>query len=151
MMRYATPNNELFENQKTWLEMNLKALRGEGIDVVLVNMPVTSLALRCMRDNVYDRHVGTLKSLAQKYDCGFFDAQATAKFDPQDFTDWAHMDASGGEKLHALIAEYIASQKRLVAHLAGGGSESVANRDQSAAQTGPEHKPSIATKSPSQL
>jgi hypothetical protein len=151
MMRYATPNNELFENQKTWLEMNLKALRSEGIDVVLVNMPVTSLALRCMRDNVYDRHVDTLKSLANKYDCGYFDAQATAKFEPQDFTDWAHMDASGGEKLHALIAEYVASQKRFVAHLSGDSSESVANKAQPSAQAAPQNKPSVAAKAQSQL
>jgi len=128
MLRYATPNNELFENQKTWLEMNLKALRGENIDVVVVNMPVTSLALRCMKDNVYDRHVDTLKTLAKKYDCGYLDAQATGKFEPMDFTDWAHMDASGGEKLHAIIAEYIATKKNLVAKLSGTSSSVAASQ-----------------------
>jgi hypothetical protein len=117
MKRYATPNNELFENQKAWLELNLKALKEENIKVLLVNMPVTSMALRCMRDGVYDRHVDTLKTLASKYDCNYLDAQATGKFGPRDFTDWAHMDASGGEILHAMIAEFIASKEPLVSRL----------------------------------
>lgn len=128
MKRYATPNDELFENQKTWLEMNLKALRGEGIDVILVNMPVTSMAHRCMRDGVYERHVAMMKAFAKQYKCDFLDAQATALFDPQDFMDWAHMDSSGGEKLHKLIAEFIGGKQNLVARLAGAPS-SVAARE----------------------
>lgn len=130
MKRYATPNNELFENQKTWLEMNLKALKEENIKVLLINMPVTSIALRCMRDGVYDRHVKTLKTLASKYDCDYLDAQASGKFGPKDFTDWAHMDASGGETLHALIAEFIAGKKPLVSRLAGTSSVATKERNQ---------------------
>jgi hypothetical protein len=128
MMRYATPNNELFENQKTWLEMNLKTLKEENIKVLLINMPVTSMALRCMRDGVYDRHVKTLKTLASKYDFDFLDAQAEGKFGPQDFTDWAHMDASGGEQLHAMIAKFVASKKPLVARLSGAASSVAAKQ-----------------------
>ncbi|MBX9666248.1 MAG: hypothetical protein K2X93_01460 [Candidatus Obscuribacterales bacterium] len=129
LKRYATPNNELFQNQKTWLDMTLKALKDDNIEVLVVNFPVTNMALRCMRDGVYDRHVSTLKAMAAKYDFGFLDAQASGKFLPEDFTDWAHMDASGGEKVHDLIGQYIGSKQKLVAKLGSAASTSVAGKE----------------------
>jgi len=117
--RYKTANDPLYNNQRQWFDMCLETLKERGIDVVIVNMPVTSTAQRCMRDGVYARHVDMLKAMAQKYNFAFLDANEEYQkhADQYDFTDWAHMNASGGAKLHDIIARFIASQNALVACL----------------------------------
>jgi hypothetical protein len=118
--RHKSPNNPLYENQKRWLEMCLEICRKEGIKPVLVNMPVTPEGRRLISPAILDRHLITLKSEAERWHCDFLNADIANYYENEDFTDWAHMDASGGEKVLRLIGEYIASRKGLVASLSSG-------------------------------
>ncbi len=115
--RHKSPNNALYENQKRWLEMCLEICRKEGIKPVVVNMPVTPEGRRLISPAILNRHLVTLQTEAERWHCDFLNADIPDYYANDDFTDWAHMDASGGEKVLKLIGEYIASRQDLVASL----------------------------------
>lgn len=118
--RFRSPNNGLFENQRDWLVLLLQTCKERGITPVMVNMPVTDVARKLMPFGVYERHMDTLRSLAARFDCALVDIDLPNRYEAEDFTDWAHMDASGGKKVLDLIGQYIGSDSQLVARLTGG-------------------------------
>lgn len=122
--RFKNSNDEMFDNQKIWLNKALSEARAKGIVTVLVNMPVSELGIKYIPPQVYKRHVDTLAEMAAKYDCPYVDTMKEGHFDMKDFSDYGHMDASGGRKIVDIVAKYLASDSRtrsLLTEANGGG------------------------------
>jgi hypothetical protein len=113
--RFKKTNNELFVNQKAWLEMSLAACRKAGIGVVLVNMPRTEILSRVMPPGTYERHVQLIKSLAESYGDAYLDIDVSGRYRLDDYTDWIHMNAGGGRKVLDAIGEFIGKDNALAA------------------------------------
>jgi hypothetical protein len=45
--------------------------------------------------------------MSAKYDCPYVDTMKEGKFDMKDFSDYGHMDASGGKKIVDIIGRSI--------------------------------------------
>ena len=116
--RFKNSNDEMFDNQKIWLNKCLTEAKAKGITPVLVNMPVSELGIKFIPPLVYKRHVDTLIEMAAKYDCPYVDTMKEGKFDMKDFSDYGHMDASGGKKIVDIVGRSLASDARTRAALA---------------------------------
>lgn len=120
--RFKDSNDEMFANQMIWFEKLMKELKAKNIAAVLVNMPVSELGAKYIPPAVYKRHIDALKMMASKYDCLYVDTmqQNDVAFDMKDFSDYGHMDASGGRKVVDIVARAMANDPRCKSLLAGG-------------------------------
>jgi len=118
--RFKNSNDEMFDNQKIWLNKTLAEAKAKGIVPVLVNMPVSELGIKYIPPQVYKRHVDTLVEMAAKYDCPYVDTMKEGQFDMKDFSDYGHMDASGGRKIVDIVAQFLASDSRTRSRLIDG-------------------------------
>ncbi len=126
--RFKTPNDAVFFNQRQWLHLCLEGCKKENIKVLLVNMPLSPMAMAIVPPAVYSRHIECLKEAAAKWDCALLDANVPGEYTALDFSDWAHMDASGGEKVLTAIGKAIASNVQMVARLNSPASSQIAGK-----------------------
>jgi hypothetical protein len=124
--RFKSPNNPMFANQKSWLDLCLEACHDRNIRVVLVNMPNTQIARSVMPKGVYERHVACLQELAKKWDCQYVNADVPDLYGHTDFTDWCHLSADGGKKAFDLIGKAIAGDHQTVASLEDSSRKTIA-------------------------
>jgi hypothetical protein len=89
----------------------------EGITPIILNMPVSDEARQNMHPGIYPMHMAMLQSLANRWSCSLIDANTTGSYSKRDFTDWAHLSDTGGQKLLDLIGERIATDSSLLAKL----------------------------------
>lgn len=115
--RMRRTNDDVFNNQVAFLDLALKECRQNGIVPVLVNMPTSPTMKQAMKPGVYERHMNALNTLAKKWNIELIDANQNI-YTPEDFTDWAHMHATGGEKAFGLIGRAIAANTVAVKQLA---------------------------------
>ena len=115
--RFKNSNDEMFDNQKIWLNKCLAEANAKGIRTVIVNMPVSELGIKFIPPQVYQRHVDTLIDKAAKYDCLYVDTMKEGQFDMKDFSDYGHMDASGGRKIIDIVGRSLAADARTRAAL----------------------------------
>ena len=80
-------------------------------------MPVSELGIKFIPPQVYKRHVDTLIETAAKYDCLYVDTMKEGQFDMKDFSDYGHMDASGGRKIIDIVGRSLAADARTRAAL----------------------------------
>lgn len=105
--RYRHFNLEQFEKQKRFLEQTLLLCKSRGIQVYLVNMPLSRDNLRLMDAAMYDRYLQSVNGLSKKHGCGFINLQQAAGFDDSCFYDTVHLNARGGDKLISTLSERI--------------------------------------------
>lgn len=115
--RFKKSNNEQFDNQTKWLRLCIETCKKKGIEVVLVNTPVTQMVKQLMPKGTYERHLSTIQSVAKEYNCSFLNTDELANCRQLDFTDWIHMNGSGGIKVLQCIGTHIANDKKLQASL----------------------------------
>jgi hypothetical protein len=115
--RFKKPNQEQFDNQSKWLKLCIETCQKQGIAVLLVNTPVTPMVKQLMPKGTYERHLSTIKNIAEEYNCGFLNTDEIANCQQLDFTDWIHMNGNGGIKVLQCIGAHIANDKQLQASL----------------------------------
>lgn len=117
--RMKKPNTEVYENQLTWLDKCLGECQKNGIMPVLVNMPTSPIMRKAMPAGLYERHVASMQKVAQKWNVPVVEANVPI-FTTEDFTDWAHMHATGGEKAFGLIARELTKNPDVMKRLSEG-------------------------------
>ena len=96
-----------FIEQASYLEKVLSTSKHLSTRVVLVNMPLTSENMRLMPAGVYDSYLSEVRYLAGKYDADVLDLNGAKLFPKQDFSDTAHLNGLGGEKLAKMVAKHL--------------------------------------------
>ncbi|MBX9771889.1 MAG: DUF1574 family protein [Candidatus Obscuribacterales bacterium] len=117
LRRFKKPNDAQFKNQTTWLKMCLSTCKQEGIQVLLVNTPVTDTVKQLMPPGTYERHLSTIQALSVEYNCPVLNANEATQYEQTDFTDWIHMNGDGGQKVLGCIGKFIADNQQLKASL----------------------------------
>lgn len=131
--KVGKPNNWMFNIQKQWLDRFMEACKERNIDVVLVNLPCSTVARQAMGEATYQRHLVLLDALSQRWNCAYIDSNADNQFAPDDWTDWAHMRDRGGDKIINSIAKAITRNTQLVARLRNGSPTQLAGASTSPA------------------
>ena len=115
--KIGAPNNSMFKIQTQWIAKFIEACKERDIAVVVVNLPVSTVARQIMGEPLYQRHVALLQDLSKRYNCTVVDSNNTATYQPSDWTDWAHMRDRGGLKILDAMAQAIAKDQQAVALL----------------------------------
>lgn len=113
LRRYQPFKVDRFKTQLSYLEKFMAYCSKEGIEVVLVNMPVTEDNLKLMAPASYDAYKNNVTAIAEKYQGRFIDLQDSKKFDVSLFCDSAHMTGLGGVKFFNELAGKITDGSRL--------------------------------------
>lgn len=116
-MRYKHLNEQVFENQKIWLDKALKTCKERGVKAIVVNVPSSPEARDCMYPGIYDRHVEAVTTITKANDIPFYNLDPGWKHEKKDYTDWGHMGPQGGRKMLSAIASIVASNQELVTAL----------------------------------
>ncbi|MBY0358071.1 MAG: hypothetical protein K2W82_08730 [Candidatus Obscuribacterales bacterium] len=112
-MRYRAFKPKLFEVQVAFLERLLRYCQTEGIELCLVNMPLTVDNVKLMPPGFYDSYKQRVLGLTNKYQARFIDLNDTAIFSKTDFADSVHMNGNGGVKFFRALSTKIAPASRL--------------------------------------
>ncbi len=102
-----------FKNQMAWLDKCIDYCNQNDIRLVLLNLPLSDVAVKMFQPGVYDSCVAAMKDKATKRGATFVDLQASGKFAFSDFGDAVHMNEFGGEKLVKALAQAIADNQDL--------------------------------------
>lgn len=106
-VRYNPFKPRTFNEQLFYLEKFLSFNRSFGINVALVNMPLTGINLALMPDGVYERYLSQMQKIAKGYGAAFIDLNNGDIFTQKEFSDSAHLNGLGGIKLARLVADQL--------------------------------------------
>ena len=84
----------------------------DNIKVIAVGMPLYPSNRAQLPPSFWEKFQGDVRSSCQQYGANFVDYTADARFDPRDFVDTVHLNARGGAKLSALMAQAIVDNPR---------------------------------------
>lgn len=112
-MRYQPFKEKPYRTQVAYMEKFLSHCKQEGIQVILVNMPLLDQNLKLMPQGSYDLYKSTVQNLASKYDAQFLDMHDPQTFKQEMYCDTAHMNGKGGMKFFTLLSEKLANDSKL--------------------------------------
>lgn len=113
LMRYQPFKQKPYDTQIQYFEKLLAYCKNEGIELVLVNMPLLEENLKLMPPGTYNSYKAKMQELAAKYDVKFVDMQDTQTFTRDLYCDTAHMNGKGGMKFFSLLSEKLTNGSKL--------------------------------------
>lgn len=107
--RYKHPERSVFKTQFYFLRKLTSYCRREKIDLILVNMPLTSINLDILKPENNANYVHELENFA--FDQGLAEVNLcdTSIFGLKDFHDSVHLNAFGGTKFFDLLVSRLAN------------------------------------------
>jgi hypothetical protein len=112
-MRYKQFNKKKFIAQINFLNRLGSYCNEEGIDLILVNMPLTPDNIALMPPGLYDSYMNTLRTAATKYGARVVDMQRPDVFTNAYFADSVHLNGNGGKLFFEQLAEQLANNSML--------------------------------------
>jgi hypothetical protein len=97
-MRYQKFNQHQFTKQEQFLRDTLSTCNKRGIQVLLVNMPLTQTNLELMPAGLYDKYLQSVTAIAKENSVALLDLSAD-KFGNQCFYDTVHLNEVGAKVL----------------------------------------------------
>lgn len=113
LRRYQPFKQQPFLAQCNYLDKMLSFCQQQGIEVVLVNMPLTPDNLKLLAPGSYDLYKKAVVALANKYNNQFIDMQDPERFDKSLYCDSAHMNGQGGVKYFKALADRLTDGSQL--------------------------------------
>lgn len=112
-MRYKSFKKRLFDVQFAFLNRLAEYCQSQGIQLVLVNMPLTRDNVAIMPPGFYDFYMTSVRGAATKYDARFIDLNKPDVFDQRCFADSVHLNGLGGKKFFEVLSASLLDQARL--------------------------------------
>ncbi|CAN5257799.1 hypothetical protein BH11CYA1_BH11CYA1_01650 [soil metagenome] len=103
--RFKGANESMFKIQSEYFRRMISQLKAEGVDVLLVNMPLTPANMALMPKGSYGQYLALLKQTVDSQGCALLDLNDGKSFVASNFKDPVHMNGSGGKILIDKIAE----------------------------------------------
>ncbi|MBA3992269.1 MAG: hypothetical protein C0469_01995 [Cyanobacteria bacterium DS2.3.42] len=110
--RYKHPDKHVYQTQFYFLQEIAKFCKKERIELVLVNMPLTSYNIHLLGPPRYMSFVGDLHVFALKNNVAFYDMCTPSNYSQQDFHDSVHLNAYGGRKFFDQLVNIISLSGR---------------------------------------
>lgn len=111
--RYQPFKAKSFLTQVAYLEKLTKWCKQEGIELTLVNMPLTDDNIKLLEPGVYEIYMRNMKQLAADHNLKFIDLQDSGKYDKSLYCDTAHMNGKGGLKFFQALADKLTNGSRI--------------------------------------
>lgn len=113
LKRYQPFKMKNFLVQIDYLDKLFAYCREQGIELVLVNMPLTSQNINLLAPGSYELYKSKVTELAGKYGGRFIDLQNGDSFEENLFRDTAHMNGKGGLRFFHLLSEKLTDGSKL--------------------------------------
>lgn len=112
LRRYRPFKEKRFDDQLSYLDKFMGFCKNRGIELVIVNMPVTADNIKLLPDGCYGLYLGKVQSLTRKYALRFIDLQDSSRFKRDLYCDTAHMNGKGGVVFFKALAEELTGGKK---------------------------------------
>ncbi len=103
--RYAHMNVKMFNSQLGYLNQLLQYGQEQNINVVLVNMPLTTDNVGTMPPGFYQNYLAQIAAVSRKYKSKLIDLNTPGNFNRGYFADSAHLNGLGGMRFFELLSE----------------------------------------------
>ncbi len=103
--RYAHMNAKMFKSQLGYLEQLLQCGQEQNINVVLVNMPLTTDNVATMPPGFYQNYLTQINEMSGKYKSKLIDLNRPGMFNRGYFADSAHLNGLGGVRFFELLSQ----------------------------------------------
>lgn len=111
--RYKHFDRAQFEKQVRFLSRLLLLARERGIDLALINMPLTDANKNLMPTGFYQYYKSTINNIARNNSVPIIDLDKGRGYSDDCFYDTVHLNAVGGKRLLGSIAAWFNSNKIL--------------------------------------
>jgi hypothetical protein len=111
--RYRSFNKKKFEIQISFLDKLGNYCDEQGINLVLVNMPLTRDNVTLMPPGLYDKYLSALRHASTKYGARVVDLNQPEVFEKQCFADSVHLNGHGGKIFFEQLADRLATDSML--------------------------------------
>lgn len=105
--RYKHFNRAQFSKQEHFLEALLQESGKRDINVVLVNMPLTTDNLNLMPAGFYSNYISAVRTLADKYGAPLLNLQEDRGYKSGSFYDTVHLNDVGGQRFLSALCNWI--------------------------------------------
>jgi hypothetical protein len=95
----------------------MKLTREKGIQLVVVNMPLTRGNVSLMPHGFYDQYKSKLSALAAENGASFLDLNRPDVFEQKHFADTVHLNGLGGVEFFKLLSNELALNRSFGAAL----------------------------------
>lgn len=96
------------QDPRVWVGPLAEACHANGVDLVLVDMPVAELLLQAYPPGLQQRYLQTFQDFATEYGVTFVPfSQLGMQTELTDFADTSHMTPSGADRLTRIVTEQI--------------------------------------------
>ncbi len=104
--RYSPPNQKRLQEQLQALDALLTQAKAEGIQVILVEMPLTKENLAILQPSQYQQYKAGVKAITTKYDTSLVDFEDVGShFEDAEFFDSAHLNKQGALRFVPLFSK----------------------------------------------
>lgn len=110
--RYKHPDKYVYQTQFYFLQEIAKFCKKERIELVLVNMPITTYNINLLGPSRYMAYVGDLHVFSMKNNVAFYDMCTPSNYSQQDFHDSVHLNAYGGKKFFDQLVNIVSLSGR---------------------------------------
>jgi len=115
--RYASIKQKTYKSQLSYLEKLMSLCKQRGIQLIVVNMPLTPGNVSLMPPGFYDRYKNTLAALANENGAGFMDMNKPGAFEQKHFADTVHLNGLGGMEFFKLLSSELTLDRSYTAAL----------------------------------
>jgi hypothetical protein len=109
---YLPLDKSMYKKELFFLTAYLKLAQEKNIKVLLVLMPLPRENLEMLPIQFREQFVADMKRIALQYKAVLVQPASQDIYTSSDFEDFAHLNAQGGQKLFAAIADGFASEQR---------------------------------------
>lgn len=110
---YNPPNYKRFEKERKYLERLMATCKKQGIELAVINMPITRENKNILAPELYKNYMNTLASFSKKYNCLFINLDNDKEFVSSDFHDSVHLNWKGGKKVQEKLVESLTARNYL--------------------------------------
>jgi Protein of unknown function (DUF1574) len=111
--RYGALNWNTYLTQFYFLTKLLEQARLQHIEVVLLEMPVTSVNRKLIPSVIWNSYQANLRVLARSKGARFIDLQNSQRFTDDDFGDTVHLNTVGGTKMLEILVDNLLGEDEL--------------------------------------
>ncbi|MBX9721924.1 MAG: hypothetical protein K2X81_11055 [Candidatus Obscuribacterales bacterium] len=128
---YNPPNFKMLATQTEYLRKLLNEAKQSGVEVVLVNMPLTQANTAQLDPKALSAYNETLASVSQECGASYLNiGSASPDYALSDFEDCCHLNTGGGIKFYNTLASTVCQDRKIMASLnvAHGQQASIARK-----------------------
>jgi len=111
--RYKNPRPQVFNTQLFFLGQLANLCHKDGIELILVNMPITDKNVSILTPTRYIDYLNKLRAFGRANDVSIFDLADFKKYTREDFHDLVHLNGYGGRKFFDSLGDAIGKDKRV--------------------------------------